>query len=119
VRGQKTRFLRSTAKKVCKILILQKKRDLNPVPNGEVAADIAKMFFLRALKNTIFAKIRSAESKILYTLLQNSDSKKKTPIFAKNADFRKNTDFCEKRQFLENADFKVFYAKNADFCKKC
>jgi hypothetical protein len=20
---------------------------------------------------------------------------------------------------LENADFKVFYAKNADFCKKC
>jgi hypothetical protein len=53
-----------------------KKRDLNTVPNGEVAADIAKMFakfFLQKwffkLKNTIFAEIRSADREIPYTLL--------------------------------------------------
>jgi hypothetical protein len=43
-------------------------RDMNPLPHGEAAADLAKMFaqiFLRksvfGTKNTIFAKIRSGD----------------------------------------------------------
>jgi hypothetical protein len=54
-------------------------RDMNPFPNGETAANLAKIFaqfFLQksvfATKNTIFAKIRSGDCEFPHTKLRKS-----------------------------------------------
>jgi hypothetical protein len=52
---------------------------------------LQKCFF--ALKNTIFAKIRSADSKIPYTQLRKSDST--------NWHFSRKSAFCKNRRFAK------------------
>jgi hypothetical protein len=65
-----------------------KKQDLNPLPHGDVADDIAKMFakfFSQKLdfasKNMIFAKIRLDFRKITQTLSQKIGFHKKKLFF--------------------------------------
>jgi hypothetical protein len=80
--GQKTQFSQYTAK-ILQISDFAKKQDSNPLPHGDVAAGIAKMFakfLLQKLdftsKNTIFAIIRTDFCKIPLALSQKSDSAK-------------------------------------------
>jgi hypothetical protein len=87
VRVVKKHDFRNIQQKILQISNFAKKRDLKPLPHGNVAAGIAKMF-----ANFFLLKLDFA---------------------LENANFRKNTDFCK------NGILKVFFAKNADFRKKC
>jgi hypothetical protein len=117
------RVILQTQQKILQISDFPKKQDSNPLPHGDIVADIAKMFaiFLQKSvfesKNTIFAKIQSDFPKIPHGLLQKLDSAKNffphfsklfrcLPIFAKILElakigvFYKNWRFCENLHFL-------------------
>jgi hypothetical protein len=130
--------------KIPQISDFAKKQDSNPLPHGDIADDIAKMFakiFSQkldfALKNTIFAKIRLDFCKIPRTLSRKSDSaknffhdfrdfsatlrfsqKNNSSIISAKIGFCKNLfsrfSFCKKCQFLRKMPI---FAKNANFCE--
>jgi hypothetical protein len=116
-------------RKIPQISNFAQKRDSNPPPHGDTAADIAKMFakfFLQksdfGSKNMIFAIIRSDFCKIPRTLSRKSDSAKNFfPIFAifpLPYDFRKKTvckNWIPRKTFLKICVFREnrrFFAKN-------
>jgi hypothetical protein len=83
---------RAIQRKIPQISDFAKKRDLNPLPHGDIADDIAKMF--------------------ANFFLQKSDFCKKL-IFAKTSFFAKNLNVLQKDQFIS-----IFFVKNADFFAK-
>jgi hypothetical protein len=92
--------------KIPQISNFAKKWDLNPLPHGDIADNVAKMF--AASKNTIFAKIQSDFCKIPLTLSQKSDSVKN--FFH---DFR---DFSATLRFSQKNNPSIISAK-IGFCK--